>query len=84
MVDRTVIRLSAMSPNIRNAVIATEDHDFYNHPGVDVAGIVRAAYTDLIKRETVQGASTITEQVVKNVYAGSYVWRIARLEYPAQ
>jgi penicillin-binding protein 1A len=72
VVDRTVIRLSAMSPNIRNAVIATEDHDFYNHPGVDVAGIVRAAYTDLIKRETVQGASTITEQVVKNVYAGSY------------
>jgi penicillin-binding protein 1A len=72
VVDRTVIPLSSMSPNIQQAVIATEDHDFYNHPGVDVAGIVRAAYTDLIKRGTVQGASTITEQVVKNVYAGSY------------
>jgi penicillin-binding protein 1A len=72
VVDRTVIPLSQMSPNIRNAVVATEDHDFYNHPGVDVAGIVRAAYTDLVKRQTVQGASTITEQVVKNVYAGSY------------
>jgi penicillin-binding protein 1A len=71
-VDRTVVPLSAMSPNIRNAVIATEDHDFYNHPGVDVPGILRAAYTDLIKRQTVQGASTITEQVVKNVYAGTY------------
>ena len=53
-------------------MIATEDHDFYNHPGVDVGGILRAAYTDLVKRETVQGASTITEQLVKNVYAGSY------------
>ena len=72
VVDRTVVPLSAMSPNIRNAVIDTEDHDFYNHPGVDVAGIVRAAYTDLIKRQPVQGASTITEQVVKNVYAGTY------------
>ena len=55
-----------------DAVIATEDHDFYNHPGVDLMGIARAAYTDLIKRSTVQGASTITEQLVKNVYAGSY------------
>ena len=72
VVNRTVVPLSQMSPNIQHAVIATEDHDFYNHPGVDVLGIVRAAYTDLIKRQTVQGASTITEQVVKNVYAGSY------------
>ncbi len=71
-VDRTLIHLSQMSPNIIHAVVATEDHDFYNHPGVDVMGILRAAYTDLVKRESVQGASTITEQLVKNVYAGSY------------
>ncbi|MEP6758977.1 MAG: transglycosylase domain-containing protein [Actinomycetota bacterium] len=71
-VDRTVVPLSQISPHMIDAVIATEDHDFYNHPGVDVAGIARAAYTDLVKRSTVQGASTITEQLVKNVYAGSY------------
>lgn len=71
-VDRTVVSLDQISPHLQDAVIATEDHDFYNHPGVDVGGIIRAAYTDLIKRETVQGASTITEQLVKNVYAGSY------------
>ena len=71
-VDRTVIPLSKMSPNIIHAVIATEDHGFYSHPGVDVTGILRAAYTDLVKREAAQGASTITEQLVKNVYAGSY------------
>ncbi len=71
-VDRTVIPFSRMSPNIRDAVIATEDHAFYSHPGVDVGGILRAAYTDLVKRQTVQGASTITEQLVKNIYAGTY------------
>ena len=71
-VDRTVVPLQQISPHLRDAVIATEDHDFYNHPGVDVPGIMRAAFTDLIKRQTVQGASTITEQLVKNVYAGTY------------
>lgn len=71
-VDRTIVSLDDISPHLKDAVIATEDHDFYNHPGIDVGGIMRAAFTDLIKRETVQGASTITEQLVKNVYAGSY------------
>jgi penicillin-binding protein 1A len=71
-VDRTEVPLDQISKHLTDAVIATEDHDFYNHPGVDVVGIARAAYTDLIKRGTVQGASTITEQLVKNVYAGSY------------
>jgi len=71
-VDRTVVPLQQISPHLTDAVIATEDHDFYNHPGVDVPGIMRAAFTDLIKRQTVQGASTITEQLVKNVYAGTY------------
>jgi penicillin-binding protein 1A len=71
-VNRTEVPLDRISRNLTDAVIATEDHDFYNHPGVDVMGIARAAYTDLIKRQAVQGASTITEQLVKNVYAGSY------------
>jgi penicillin-binding protein 1A len=71
-VDRTWVPFSEISPHMIDAVIATEDHDFYDHPGIDVTGIARAAYTDLIKRDTVQGASTITEQLVKNVYAGSY------------
>ena len=71
-VDRTLVPLSQISPHMIDAVIATEDHDFYNHPGVDVGGILRAAYTDVVKRSTVQGASTLTEQLVKNVYAGSY------------
>lgn len=72
-VDRTIVPLSQISPNLQHAVMATEDAGFYSHPGIDVRGIVRAAWTDLVKRQTVQGASTLTEQLVKNVYAGQYV-----------
>ena len=71
-VDRTIIPLNQMPEQLRNAVISVEDQDFYNHPGVDVLGVVRAAWTDLVKREIVQGGSTITQQLVKNVYAGQY------------
>ncbi len=72
-VDRTIVPLSRISPNLQHAVIATEDAGFYSHPGIDVRGIVRAAWTDLVRKGTVQGASTLTEQLVKNVYAGQYV-----------
>ena len=62
-----------MPESLRDAVLAVEDHGFYDHPGIDPVGILRAAWTDLIKHETVQGGSTITQQLVKQVYAGSYV-----------
>ena len=72
-VDRTVIPLSKMSKNIQDAVISVEDHGFYSHPAVDPLGILRAAWTNLVRHQVVQGASTITEQLVKNVYAGTSV-----------
>ncbi len=71
-VDRTIIPLERMPRSLRNAVIAAEDAEFYEHPGIDPFGILRAAWTDLVARETVQGGSTITQQLVKNVYAGTY------------
>jgi penicillin-binding protein 1A len=72
-VDRTIIPFDEMPEHLRDAVIAVEDHGFYDHPGIDPVGIFRAAWTDLVKRDTVQGGSTITQQLVKQVYAGSYV-----------
>ena len=72
-VDRTVIPIDEMPQHFRDAVIAVEDHGFYDHSGFDPIGIVRAAWTDLVKKEVVQGASTITQQLVKLVYAGTYV-----------
>lgn len=71
-VDRTIIPLAQMPVQLRQAVIAAEDADFYEHGGVDPLAIVRAAWTDVIAGDTVQGGSTITQQVVKNVYAGEY------------
>ncbi|HSD48239.1 MAG TPA: transglycosylase domain-containing protein [Actinomycetota bacterium] len=71
-VDRTIVPIDQIPMDLRNAVVAAEDKGFYQHPGIDPVGIVRAAWTDLVARETVQGGSTITQQVVKNVYAGTY------------
>jgi penicillin-binding protein 1A len=72
-VDRTIIPFRKMPTSIRHAVIATEDRNFYSNPGFDLIGILRAAWTDLVSGGVVQGGSTITQQLVKNVYAGRYV-----------
>src|SRR5439155_3759472 len=72
-VDRTIIPFSDMPQSLRDAVIATEDKNFYSNPGFDPIGIMRAAWDDLIAHHVVQGGSTITQQLVKNVYAGQYV-----------
>ena len=72
-VDRTLIPFQQMPPHLRDAVIAVEDARFYEHDGFDLRGTVRAAWRDLVAQETVQGGSTITQQLVKRVYAGRYV-----------
>jgi penicillin-binding protein 1A len=56
---------------IRRAVIAAEDHRFFHHKGVDWQAIVRAVHTDLRAGHYVQGASTITQQLIRNLYTGS-------------
>ena len=71
-VDRTIIPLSDMPLQLQHAVIAVEDKGFYEHPGIDVTGVFRAAWSDLVSGEIVQGGSTLTQQLVKNVYAGQY------------
>src|SRR3954468_2985854 len=58
-----------ISPNIKNAVIAIEDRRFYEHKGVDIQGIARAVWSDVAAGHAAQGASTITEQFVKNSLA---------------
>ncbi len=63
---RTQVTLDQISPNLKNATIAVEDKDFYKHGGVSVTGIIRAALTDVLSRSLAQGASTITQQFVKN------------------
>lgn len=57
--------LSAMGRWLPEATVATEDANFWNEPGIDPAGIARAAWVDWRHRQPVQGASTITQQLVK-------------------
>ena len=69
--DRKIIPLDQMPEHLRQAVIATEDHDFYEHGGISPVGIVRALWTNVTKGELVEGGSTITQQYVKQVFTGA-------------
>jgi len=51
-----------------NAVISVEDHRFYNHNGIDIIAIGRAVVKDIQKMDFVEGGSTITQQLAKNIY----------------
>ena len=66
--DQNKILLSSgqISPNIKNAVVSIEDARFYEHTGVDFQGIGRALVKDILSMSAAQGASTITQQFVKN------------------
>ena len=60
--------LDAMAHDIPRALIAIEDHDFYNHGAIAVDGILRATLANISAGEVVQGGSTLTQQFVKNVF----------------
>jgi len=64
---RTVVPMSKIPRVLVLAVLAAEDADFYRHRGLDYAGIVRALLRDLLSGRAMQGASTITQQIVKNL-----------------
>lgn len=65
--DRVVVPLSSISTNIQRAVMAIEDNRFYQHNGVDVRGTIRALATN-VRGGDVQGGSTLTQQLVKNLF----------------
>ncbi|MBI3957220.1 MAG: transglycosylase domain-containing protein [Chloroflexi bacterium] len=68
---RVAVSLERMSPWLRQATIATEDANFYRHPGVDPVALARAVYYAVREREFVSGASTIPQQLVKLVFLTS-------------
>ena len=63
-----VVPLEAISPTLREAVVATEDERYYRHHGIDLIGVARALPYDIGHLSLAQGASTITEQVAKLLY----------------
>nr|WTB32136.1 penicillin-binding protein [Streptomyces sp. NBC_00830] len=66
--DRTVVPLKNISPYMQKAIVAIEDARFYQHGAVDLKGILRAMNRNVQSGETTQGASTLTQQYVKNVF----------------
>jgi penicillin-binding protein 1A len=64
--NKILLTSGQISPNIKNAVVSIEDARFYEHNGVDFQGIGRALLKDILSQSAAQGASTITEQFVKN------------------
>lgn len=62
------VSLEEISPNLINAVLATEDKYFYKHNGFDFLRIIKAMYTNIRSGSIVQGASTISQQYIKNMY----------------
>lgn len=65
-VQRNVVPLANISPNIQQATIAIEDSDFYQHGGIRLTSIIRAMLADVLGGALAQGGSTLTQQVVKN------------------
>jgi penicillin-binding protein 1A len=66
---RLFLKESEIAPVMKHAIIAIEDRRFYTNEGVDLRGIGRAFYQDVIQKRVVQGGSTITQQLVKNALA---------------
>ncbi len=68
--DREVVRLGQVPERFVHAVLAAEDARFYDHGGVDLRAVLRAAAANLRSGRIVQGGSTVTQQTVKNLFLG--------------
>ncbi|MEM9450553.1 MAG: penicillin-binding protein 1A [Cyanobacteria bacterium P01_E01_bin.6] len=66
--NREIVDLTEISPNLKRAVLAIEDSNFFVHQGINPPSIVRALLANLQEGETVEGGSTITMQLVKNLF----------------
>jgi penicillin-binding protein 1A len=64
---RSFVPYERIPKSLIHALVSAEDADFFEHEGIDYLGMVRALFVNLKEGETVQGASTITQQVVKNL-----------------
>lgn len=65
-IKRTLVNLDQISPDLKNATLAAEDQNFYNHSGISITGLARSVLVNIMSGEKRQGGSTITQQFVKN------------------
>lgn len=66
--QRRLVSIDQVPLHLIHAILAAEDHRFYRHHGVDLKGMLRAAYTNLRHRVVLQGGSTLTQQLAKNYF----------------
>ncbi len=66
--SRVLVSARQIAPTIKLAIVAVEDRRFFEHRGIDLRGIARAAWADARQKKLVEGGSTITQQFVKNTY----------------
>ena len=81
------IDLKDVPDQLKNALIATEDKNFYKHHGYDLLGIVRSSIQNVIARRTVQGASTLTQQLSRILFLSNertFTRKIKELEISAR
>ena len=65
-IKRTIIPYEEMGTNIKNATVAIEDGEFYQHKGIRITSIIRATIWAKLTGKKIQGGSTITQQLIKN------------------
>ena len=70
--NREYVKLDKIPKDVQNAFIAIEDERFWSHNGVDIRGIMRAVFTKITSSGRMQGASTITQQLLKNNYFSTW------------
>lgn len=68
---RSQVPLAEISDNVKNALVAAEDKDFYKHSGFSIEGILRAVYGTVTSQESYGGGSTLTQQLAKNTLLSS-------------
>ena len=66
--DSLPVPLSQIAESMQEAIVTSEDRAFYQHRGINIFSIARAIWVDLVKRQAAQGGSTITQQLVKNLF----------------
>jgi penicillin-binding protein 1A len=76
--NRQPVPLAHMSPWLPKATVAIEDRRYWQHGGLDYRGIARALYADVKAGKVVEGGSTITQELVRNLYIGSSQRTLAR------
>jgi membrane peptidoglycan carboxypeptidase len=76
----TTVTFDQIAPDLLNATVATEDKDFWTNSGVDLLGIIRAFLTNLQEGRIVEGGSTISQQLIKNLIVGNASTIVRKLE----